>query len=745
MSRLCRRGTYPVGRRKLSAVTIAFCIVGFLLLWYSFHTFRVERASVEVRPPIMPETSIQAVSSLGYVTPETRQNTGSSINQQSTQAFYLRVLVCDMTGRPAEGAKVTLRSSEKSEVDDIEALSLEKIADAKGIVLFSDIPWGEVWVLAARRDMYSANVRMRLNANSDFIDKEIVLVLHSTGVIKGKVVDDDGEPIPSARVVAFEKDLSAISDAQELPNAQITDEQGHFEFADLPEGIYRFRGFADGYAPGECEPVPTGSVQDAIISLAAGSSVSGIVRNATTRSPVAGFPIKMRKKESYDSKNATEADSVGVFLFTGLSEGKYELQSAHETMVLANGKVNLEVPRAKTVSGVELFVKDGVMVSGRVLSKAGNNPVVGVRVSAYHSMRISPLRTSLPTDDDGNYVLAGMLPGINNFTAQSDDGVTRAPERMLDVPEEGGGGFDIYVRSAQRVNGVVLDENEVPAAGATVHAFASNVENNKTGEGSGVARTNQDGTFSLNCFKCELGYDLILKATSIMGESKPTGPFPITDSPLDGIVLRLTNNALGSIAGQIRNTNGEPIFAVVRARSMNRLPEEFAADEYEAIKNSPDRWRTQGSTRTDMNGQFLIMSLQADEYELFAGEFNPEGFQSAGEKVGQLTLKAGEHKTSVKLVLDAGAGDITGMVTDEQGQPVLGVYIGASSDTNSREFECRTNESGRFRLANLTEGVYTVRAVIQGYTSEPIINVAPGQEINFILVQVKDEKSPSGE
>src|SRR5215471_14092485 len=79
-------------------------------------------------------------------------------------------------------------------------------------------------------------------------------------------------------------------------------------------------------------------------------------------------------------------------------------------------------------------------------------------------------------------------------------------------------------------------------------------------------------------------------------------------------------------------------------------------------------------------------------------------------------------------------GYITGLITDEQGKPVDGVYVTAHGYEQSQLI--KTSESGEFRLQNLVPGRYVLTVARDGFTTivHSGIMVRGGKVANLPLV-----------
>ena len=128
--------------------------------------------------------------------------------------------------------------------------------------------------------------------------------------IDGKVTDEDGKPIARAT-------LSLTPGAQTAK----ADGGGRFSFGNLDAGAYRLTAAAPGRKPERLAvDLPSGARRAlAPIALAPGREVRGLVRDAATKSPIAGATLS-----AVDPPGAAEAESAedGTFALTTDDAGK---------------------------------------------------------------------------------------------------------------------------------------------------------------------------------------------------------------------------------------------------------------------------------------------------------------------------------------------------------------------------------------------------------------------------------------
>lgn len=94
-------------------------------------------------------------------------------------------------------------------------------------------------------------------------------------MIEGRVLDEDGGPVPVATIRADQwdhvEDTTVHSASCEWLKPVTVDSDGRFRFADLPAGRYKLVVTAPGFAPQQVEQIAAGK-HDLIIRLKATGS-----------------------------------------------------------------------------------------------------------------------------------------------------------------------------------------------------------------------------------------------------------------------------------------------------------------------------------------------------------------------------------------------------------------------------------------------------------------------------------------
>ena len=97
------------------------------------------------------------------------------------------------------------------------------------------------------------------------------------------------------------------------------------------------------------------------------------------------------------------------------------------------------------------------------------------------------------------------------------------------------------------------------------------------------------------------------------------------------------------------------------------------------------------------------------------------------------TLLVLDETTGENITLAAGMGAITGKVLDDAGTPLGGANVGLLAT----DLSARANKLGKFRILNISEGQYTLRAELNGYQAlEEVITVKANTVLSVLLVLV---------
>jgi len=134
------------------------------------------------------------------------------------------------------------------------------------------------------------------------------------------------------------------------------------------------------------------------------------------------------------------------------------------------------------------------------------------------------------------------------------------------------------------------------------------------------------------------------------------------------------------------------------------------------------------STVTDAQGGFEFRNVEAGNYNLFGSKTGYISSGRADQGIAAISVRAGQEVNDVNLRL-VRAGVISGVVTDEDGEPMANVNVQAFTRTFRRGQTtinplngAATDDRGQYRIYNLPPGRYYIQATPHG------VFALPGQE-----------------
>ncbi len=425
------------------------------------------------------------------------------------------------TGAPLSKARVTM-----FQVDREGRQRLAATTDTGGKFIIENVEPGRYRLMASRnryanaqygeRSPGTAGTTVTVVAKQHL--KDLAIALLPAAVVTGRVVDEDGEPVPYAQVNVLK--YRYIRGKRELVPAgggvNMTNDLGEYRLFGIAPGkyyvsvSYRDRGFAGGgagpddeedstypslYYPGVLDP---GQTQP--IVLRAGEERSGMdfrltrARAVRIRGTVSaeGGPLPGEVFVSLAPRNGgfrgfggRRFDSVdtrtGEFELKGLLPGSYVVTAmtrGREARLFARYPV--EVGNSD-VDGVNLVLGPGLQINGKL--RFESDPPTGTTLEDVRVM-LRPKETMFGgggerAGEDGSFSIDGLAPskytvsvsglppdGYLKEAAYGDQDVLASG---LDLEQGGGASLALVVSlKGGRVDGTVKDKDGKPSPGATV-------------------------------------------------------------------------------------------------------------------------------------------------------------------------------------------------------------------------------------------------------------------------------------
>ena len=406
---------------------------------------------------------------------------------------------------------------------------------------------------------------------------ELDLELTHGSILRGRVVDEGGQPIADADVSAtFRGMMENIVD--ELAEAE-TGEDGAFELLGVPAGKVTVsaskKGYLDAKHKIEDELAEGGELEGIEIALPLGLALRGTL-SFPDGSPAAGARVMTAfdiasvsnpmmggaRNQKYGSG---KSDEQGRFLIDGISAGPF---AVHATLTVEEGPQRgaWSVKQTGVKAGgddLQLTLERLAQLAGRVEDINGE-PVTAFALDATLEgsgmmFGIGAENVSRNFDEraDGSFVLEGLRPGSWKVVAAAE-GYARAEERVLELPLADDSEVIVFVvPPAAGVAGVVLDSAGAPIEGAEVTLVQDLGARVRSAERGDASRATSDGEGQFRLLGLDLGAHSIVAKREGFASSEPFACVLEGGRVQEDVVLRLRTG--GTLTGEVFGPDGEPL------------------------------------------------------------------------------------------------------------------------------------------------------------------------------------------
>ncbi|MFG0318863.1 MAG: carboxypeptidase regulatory-like domain-containing protein, partial [Planctomycetota bacterium JB042] len=300
--------------------------------WEADTTFTDAAGRFGVSAPIDEDHPFGVTARCDGFVPEVRTVSGSGpfeVSFRLRRATSREVTVVDRDGAPIPGAEVFLLDFETAQTTDHET------TDAQGrcpVAFDPDHPW---WV-----HVEAEGFAARTLGGDGLTRLPLTVVLEPTGVLEGTVTSA-GAPVGRAAVRArLDEGLGEWASDDRVETSPL---DGSFRIADLRAGRYVVDVPAPDDAPGHAPArqvvwIEPGEARAIDVPLPKGSEVSGVVRAASTRRPVAGATVSVAERFSLGDvagplPGGATTDAGGGFVLPGVPPGLTRLLVEHDAYV----------------------------------------------------------------------------------------------------------------------------------------------------------------------------------------------------------------------------------------------------------------------------------------------------------------------------------------------------------------------------------------------------------------------------
>lgn len=539
------------------------------------------------------------------------------------------------------------------------------------------LPWGGASAAVERRSVGDPAVEPDVDEAADEPSED--------RRIRGFVLDEAGDPIPSASVRAF-VDLGFgyndwnVEDERSRPaephllDADESDEDGAFTLDPRDLHVVTVEASIPGRPARQVAGCAPGARLE--IVLGKGGTIEGSVTVAGEAVPVVDAEVRIFHGGDQNALERVRTDAGGRYRATGLHAGSGGVLVVPREYAMAR-YAPFELEPGATAR-VDVEVEAGWRLAGRVTDARTGIGIAGATVSAWDF-----IGKNVITDGRGDYALEGLRtrPGTVRVRANGYGAAEVAYEGQRED-------VDVVLEPGLDLVGRVVDESGAPIEASTVLAVGLRSEAGTTRREWKRATTSADGTFTIDSVRRDL--DLVLQARAAGFGARVHGIPRATAnvSELDVGDIRLRPQA--TIRGRVVQSDGS---SVARASLVAVGPSGVALPDQTSFHVG------NVDTTSDEDGGFFFAGLGAGTWTLWAHEPGGRSTQTV------LDLDAGEERQNVVIRLPGGA-TLEGRVVDEQGRGISNAFVmaEATESEESARLAAQCDSAGAFRIEDVPEG-----------------------------------------
>jgi len=411
-------------------------------------------------------------------------------------------------------------------------------------------------------------------------------------------------------------------------------------------------------------------------------TISGMVKDAN------GQPVHDAKVAIYSLDNRrmrdplTTADEAGAFALE--AEAFVVCRVRAKAPGYASSFSDVVEVKDTDVKDVAVIMKTNVTISGLVLDFRGQ-PVEGATVQASQSLWLGVTNVfesfgRMVSDSSGKFTFSHLPPGETQLTAQKEGFASSQKYTFSLNPGEVKTGVKIVLPQSQCIAGRITNTEGEPVENVDVSVYASVATDNS----SGKARSDDEGHYRIEGLADTFHY-ITLHHPNYGGEFRHN--IEVGREDLD-FVLRA--KAKVTFIGKVVDwKSGEPIA-------------DFAVSSQSGAQPVKD---------PDVPGQFKAENLRSRGGYSF--HIEAPGYSSLDS--GDIRMPEGEQVFEKMFVMGPGGSIVGRVINRESKEPLSGLDLylkHTGSDWEARyrppDAVAKTDEEGRFRFDNVSDGTNTV-------------------------------------
>ena len=563
------------------------------------------------------------------------------------------------------------------------------------------------------------------------------------GAITGVVTDELTElAVPGANVSLFSSSTAGAG----LNRSATTDDQGRYSFANLPLTTFTVSVSVSNMGdPGAVEYVFSSvnvalsqSVQAPVRNVvlkrvpSGPGAITGIVRDRSTNVVIEGAQVSLWGQVGgqfgVGINRSTTTNALGEYSFSNLPLASMSLNTSipnftnNDPSQYQSSTVNVQLSERAPNRVRDIFLKPAAVgtgsVSGVISETIGATsvPIEGVSITLWSSQGGNSRNTQ--TDENGRFVVSGLAAGTYQFWLSESGAMDQADRVYANIsyldqfvvvpasnqPVTKNMILERVVRGTAVIGGTLTDSRTgEPIEGANVHVWPSNDQGGRNVGGS--ATTNVLGQWSVRGLAPGT-YGYWISTFSGSGSTSTFEQF--TQNPQVTVIAGQTVERVDTLTSVVAGP----------ATLSGRISD---AATHLGIANAEvtlTRWMGGFQVvpvRTDATGNYRVSGLPAGAYTL---SVQADGYAPPAGNMGSTAIEMGAGAESLNMsmrsapVIPEGAGEISGVVLDADGQPLNDVSVWAYAP-DLQGFDAyrfaTTGNDGEFELTELALTRWTVQ------------------------------------
>jgi hypothetical protein len=600
-----------------------------------------------------------------------------------------------------------------------------------GAFLLKGVPYDRSVSLRASKGLYEGVLPDGLTLKKGEEPESVELRLPEAGDIVGYTLDNNEKPVAGSRVTVMSAQTRGSGFVRSIDMKLMTtksDAQGWFRFVDVPvDTVFRLRAEAEGFAPAEANNVIANGLDDVVLRMTRGGSISGRVVMADTNEAVPDVELMLRSVTN-STRATVRTDADGAFVFPNLMADRYSVvpgpSVAEEGKLVLTDLPNPMLAQDLDIKDLVIKAHPSLSLRGRVLLIETGEPVADAGVSAnwlMPSVGGATMRNSsrVSSASDGTFEIRGLSSGRWRLSTQksgllSPPVVEPSPLGLADSEAAVDGKFAstlvelkidespaevvLYLSQGGTVRGLVLDAAGKPRANAQTQCQALTQLDalNRLGfvQFQTQRTTDAEGRFVMTgvpLSDAELVVAVVRGAPATQSES-----FRVTESNPEADVT-ITLPTAASISGTAHFQDGTPVPNI--------------AVYAQSVDGGANPVNSQG--RTNAVGFYTLDNLGAGVYNVaLAG-----GRDYGQSQIPNIQLAEGETKTGVDFTVEKSAavtegGPFQGVLSDLNARRLSGWQLRLSPEAGQeirlKHMNIVSNHDGSFVFPSVPDGRYTL-------------------------------------